>query len=953
LFTASRAKLAETRASTARAECTAARRAKIDAQAGEAAAAASLKSVEAKLKAANSALESHRTRELSPLVSPTKPKRSPARRFSGSGTGTADEELLSARNDAAEARSELDQERILRVKAVRFFLNFRLGNLTLTSCFFTQDESAALARSDADELRRALDSAEKGDWSAVEMALKPSPAPPPAVRTRVGVAEGVPGRRSLSKDFEGANTEPIYDETSDFEDARSELSVHSAVPSRETTPRDTRGGSVSPAAASPGAAEPRSMTQFYARENESLRARVAALETRLSDSAPKDTIPGSISASDETLVKRLQDAERRANDAEAQMTGMERAHLNALTALETSGRAAADAAADEQTELASALEKIRAELVAAVAARKKAEKDAVDARKDAAASVAAARSALASTDATSPPSSPGGDSLLSPELSERSPVSRSSRTHANSRKLQSVHQSLPSAESLAASNLASERVRKRREAEARRLVQEAAAKAAEDIDKKEHELAELRATVAKLRADTDQAVRDRSKAEAKAWEWRRALRASEKAAKDAAGLLERRDKELQERRTAEKDRRAGVESRAHEGRGRTPLRGHRTVSSPTSATTTPRHSTSTAHASPGGDGILSPKPHPSTVESARLEAEELAMRRRLREEEFGTSPSGRQSQTEDDFNPQTTPRRSDRVVRKAATPSRRSLDLRTPPRGATEAQSPVTHHDSSLVGSRQSPNNVAEAEAARLRAECAGLKSENERLAMDSSRWKDELALVADAARVEATNASAREVRRLENALAAADERARLSAAETKVLRETNQLNVHDARVQAAETEAKILRDELESLSVDLENARGDASAARAREETLAIQLVRSREISAKFENSEVEKERLARANAKIADMTTQLGHMEDERFELRRALEAHVGALVEAKVDSAEHAGTVSELRKELARVNVKYQRAAARCAKMEAMVPAARGDPTSAEYVSANVPA
>ena len=817
--------------------------------------------------------------------------------------------------------------------------------------FFTQDESAALARSDADELRRALDSAEKGDWSAVEMALKPSPAPPPAVRTRVGTADGVPGRRSLPKDFEGTNTEPIYDETSDFEDARSELSVHSAVPSRETTPRDTRGGSVSPAAASPGLAEPRSMTQFYARENESLRARVAALETRLSDSTTsKDTIPGSISASDETLVKRLQDAERRANDAEAQMTGMERAHLNALTALETSGRAAADAAADEQTELAAALVKIRAELVAAVAAREKAEKDAVDARKDAAASVAAARSALASTDATSPPNSPGGDSLLSPALSERSPVSRSSRTH-DKRRLQSVHQSLPSAESLAASKLASERVRKRREAEARRLVQEASAKAAEDIDKKENELTELRATVAKLRADADQAVRDRSKAEAKAWEWRRALRASEKAAKDAAGLLERRDKELQERRTAEKDRRAGVESsRAHEGQGRTPLRVHRTVSSPTSATATPRHSTSTAHVSPGGD-VLSPKPHPSTVESARLEAEELAMRRRLREEEFGTSPSGRQSQTEDDFNPQTTPRRSDRVVRKAATPSRRSLDLRTPPRGATP-QSPVTHHDSPFGGSRQSPNNVAEAEAARLRAECAGLKSENERLAMDSSRWKDELALVADAARVEATNASAREVRRLENALAAADERARLSAAETKVLRETNQLNVHDARVQAAETEAKILRDELESLSVDLENARGDASAARAREETLAIQLVRSREISAKFQNAEVEKERLARANAKIADMTTQLGHMEDERFELRRALEAHVGALVEAKVDSAEHAGTVSELRKELARVNVKYQRAAARCAKMEAMVPA-RGDPTSAEYVSANVPA
>ena len=66
---------------------------------------------------------------------------------------------------------------------------------------------------------------------------------------------------------------------------------------------------------------------------------------------------------------------------------------------------------------------------------------------------------------------------------------------------------------------------------------------------------------------------------------------------------------------------------------------------------------------------------------------------------------------------------------------------------------------------------------------------------------------------------------------------------------------------------------------------------------------------------------------------------MEDERFELRRALEAHVTALVEAKVDSAELAGTVAELRKELARVNVRYQRAAARCAKMVASPARGRG--------------
>jgi len=68
-------------------------------------------------------------------VSPTKPKRSPARRFSGSGTGTTDEELLSARNDAAEARSELDKERALRVKAVRLFL-FSFGKFDSDVVFF-------------------------------------------------------------------------------------------------------------------------------------------------------------------------------------------------------------------------------------------------------------------------------------------------------------------------------------------------------------------------------------------------------------------------------------------------------------------------------------------------------------------------------------------------------------------------------------------------------------------------------------------------------------------------------------------------------------------------------------------------------------------------------------------------------------------------------------------------
>ena len=77
----------------------------------------------------------------------------------------------------------------------------------------------------------------------------------------------------------------------------------------------------------------------------------------------------------------------------------------------------------------------------------------------------------------------------------------------------------------------------------------------------------------------------------------------------------------------------------------------------------------------------------------------------------------------------------------------------------------------------------------------------------------------------------------------------------------------------------------------------------------------------------------LDRAQAEVERARSQMEELEDERFELRRALEAHVGALVEAKVDNAEFQGTILELRKELSRVKVKYQRAAARCTKLEAM--------------------
>ena len=666
------------------------------------------------------------------------------------------------------------------------------------------------------------------------------------------------------------------------------------------------------------------MTQFYARENESLRARIASLE-----SAAAAT--GSTSSElDETRYrKRLQDAERRANDAEAQMTGMERAHVNALTRLETAGREAADAAAEEHEKLATDLERIRSELLETTRAKERAERDAADARRDAASSAAAARSALEASAATSPPESPAREGEGGREVFERDPVkplsspspspSPAASSHrVSSRRPRSVHQSLPSSESFQAARLAGERVRKRREAEARRAAEEASARAREEIDKKDAELAELRELVAKLRGDASEAQRERSKAEAKAWEWRRALRASEKAAKDAAGLLRRRDEEQTE---GERRRLLSAEKTpANPGRTSWVPPGRASVTSPKRTPpprASPRSSTRSNLSTPpetvvrngqsldAGPGLLDPKPHPSTVESARLEAEELATRRRVREETvhfdvfapFGSPPG-----------------QSDRNAPRA-TPSRRRLDLQSPHRRS--------------------------ADAASLRTECASLRIENERLASDVARWRAEASAVADQARESERTSRERELRRLEKALADADTRARVLATEAKTLRDSRDDALATARVQAG-TEARILRDELEAVSADLEGARRDLSAARAKEEALVSRLAEKEKATASAESSrsalnDLDKERIARANARIAELTASLGEVEDERFELRRALEAHVTALVEAKVDSAELAGTVAELRKELARMNVRYQRAAARCAKMEA---SSRGD-------------
>jgi chromosome segregation ATPase len=122
-----------------------------------------------------------------------------------------------------------------------------------------------------------------------------------------------------------------------------------------------------------------------------------------------------------------------------------------------------------------------------------------------------------------------------------------------------------------------------------------------------------------------------------------------------------------------------------------------------------------------------------------------------------------------------------------------------------------------------------------------------------------------------------------------------------------------------------LLQDEVEQHSHEADDLR--AQLAGVVKETTDVKTSIRKGAEASSKNT------LERAQAEVQRVRLDMEELEDERFELRRALEAHVGALVEAKVDNAEYQGTILELRKELSRVKVKYQRAAARCTKLEAM--------------------
>ena len=158
----------------------------------------------------------------------------------------------------------------------------------------------------------------------------------------------------------------------------------------------------------------------------------------------------------------------------------------------------------------------------------------------------------------------------------------------------------------------------------------------------------------------------------------------------------------------------------------------------------------------------------------------------------------------------------------------------------------------------------------------------------------------------------------------AADDQLRLALAELKQLREDSERELAIQRDNREEAE-RLLLDEVEQHSREAEELRGQLAGVV--KETTDVKT------SIRKGAEQASKTALDRAQVEVQRARSQMEELEDERFELRRALEAHVGALVEAKVDNAEFQGTILELRKELSRVKVKYQRAAARCTKLEAM--------------------
>jgi hypothetical protein len=216
-------------------------------------------------------------------------------------------------------------------------------------------------------------------------------------------------------------------------------------------------------------------------------------------------------------------------------------------------------------------------------------------------------------------------------------------------------------------------------------------------------------------------------------------------------------------------------------------------------------------------------------------------------------------------------------------------------------------------------------EIKRLREEIAERKAETERFKRELSDSREHARSAARLAKEESERRSNAETKRVRDALRNADSELLKTRAELRAA--TNALKKTDSALQKERLSVENKVRETRESSVRESASKARVAASRALEaEADRERLVN--EAKRVAENALAESVRLRDA---LKEARGSLDASEEERFELRRALEAHVGALVEAKVDEAETKGELEAMREDVDDMRRRYEAAATRVVELE----------------------
>jgi hypothetical protein len=216
-------------------------------------------------------------------------------------------------------------------------------------------------------------------------------------------------------------------------------------------------------------------------------------------------------------------------------------------------------------------------------------------------------------------------------------------------------------------------------------------------------------------------------------------------------------------------------------------------------------------------------------------------------------------------------------------------------------------------------------EIKRLREEIAERKAETERFKRELSDSREHSKSAARLAKEESERRSNAETKRVRDALRNADSELLKTRAELRAA--TNALKKTDSALQKERLSVESKVRETRDLSLRESASKARVAASRALEaEADRERLVN--EAKRVAENALAESVRLRDA---LKEARGSLDASEEERFELRRALEAHVGALVEAKVDEAETKGELEAMREDVDDMRRRYEAAATRVVELE----------------------